>query len=97
MYRQLRRKNTFKKIRERKELLEATDNYDDLKDDGYLKNNNEMNRLMSNGRSEKTNHKKGHSNYRRSGRYGKGREWLPRDYKQIEDMNIQEEEHFESN
>ena len=97
MYKQIRRKNTYKKIEERKRLLEAVGEYDGLKEDGYLKNNNEMNRLMSNGRSEKTNHKKGHSNYRRSGRYGKGREWQPRDYKQIEDMNTQEDEYFESN
>lgn len=92
MYRQIRRKNTFKKIRERKELLQATDNYDDLKEDGSLKNNNEMNHLMTAGRSKKTNWKKGHEAGLHKRRYGKPMNWSPRDRRQIEDMDLQEEE-----
>ena len=86
-----RRLNRSKKIKQRSNLLEALTWLLD-KDEFYydkLSNNNEMNALIGKSRRAKTNTHKSHSNYRHKGGYGPANNYLPRDARQIEDMEEQ--------
>ena len=86
-----RRVNRKRKIKQRSNLLKAFDWWLD-KDEFYygkLSNNNEMNAIMSQGCSKKTNTRKSHSNYRHKGGYGSADNYSPRDTRQIDDMKEQ--------
>ena len=86
-----RRVNHKRKIKQRSNLLKAFDWWLD-KDEFYygkLSNNNEMNAIMSQGRSKKTNTRKSHSNYRHKGGYGSATTYSPRDAKQVADIDAQ--------
>lgn len=85
-----RRNSREKKIKQRSNLLAALELWLD-KDQDYSKlaNNNEMNAVMSRGKSAKTNTRKGHSNYRRKGSFGPANNYCHRDARQIENMNNQ--------
>lgn len=75
------RKNKWKKIRQRLELLK---NLNQLFDDpiGKLTNNNYVNM----GGYIKTNVRKAHTNYRRPGGCGENEKWKPHDQRQLDDM-----------
>ena len=91
MDRSERRRRRTKKIKQRSNLMKALNMWLD-KDEFYygkLSNNNEMNAVMSRGKSVKTNTRKSHSNYRHRGGYGPANNYNPRDARQIEDMNDQ--------
>ena len=91
MNRSERRRRRTKKIKQRSNLIKALNRWLD-KDEFYygkLANNNEMNAVMSRGKSVKTNTRKSHSNYRHKGGYGSSNNYSPRDAKQVEDMDEQ--------
>ena len=91
MNRAERRERRNKKVKQRSDLIKALNRWLD-KDESYygkLANNNEMNAVMSRGKSIKTNTRKGHSNYRRKGSFGPANNYCHRDAKQIESMNSQ--------
>ena len=86
-----RRVNRKRKIKQRSNLLKAFDWLLD-KDEFYygkLSNNNEMNAIMSQGCSKKTNTRKSHSNYRHKGGYGSATNYSSRDAKQVADIDAQ--------
>ena len=91
MDRSERRRRRTKKIKQRSNLMKALNRWLD-KDEFYygkLANNNEMNAVMSRGKSVKTNTRMGHSNYRSKGGYGSATNYSPRDAKQVEAMDEQ--------
>ena len=86
MNRAERRRRTKRTIKKRKEKLKfLIPEYSEEVVDGYLKNNNEMNKYGSAGRSMKTNRRKSHSSYRhKGGRFGKADNYIPHDQRQID-------------
>lgn len=87
------RKNRWKKIRQRIELViskwgRGQHPYPFL-DEGKYANNNYVNK----GGYIKTNVRKAHSNYRRPGGFGEDKNWCPHDQRQIDDMDSQESEY----
>ena len=85
-----RRNNREKKIKQRSNLLAAFELWLD-KDQDYnkLANNNEMNAVISKGKRAKTNTRKSHSNYRHKGGYGPANNYVPKDARQLDDINYQ--------
>ena len=87
-----RRANRRRKIAQRKRLLESINgNCQEIKD-GYLDNNNEMNKYSHGGRSKKTKAKHGHASYRHKGAYGPAIKRNAHDQRQVDSMNEQEME-----
>ena len=94
-----RRANRRRKIAQSKKLLNSINkswpcdedfcNFAEIKD-GYLDNNNEMNRYSNGGRAKKTKAKHGHASYRHSGSYGKAVDRNTHDQRQIDSMDEQE-------
>jgi len=96
MNRAERRKNKWKKVRERMNLIKSLFyNIDDYIDSpGKLSNNNYVNNTAGN---QKTNTRKAHSTYRtKRGGYGKATQWSPHDQRQIDNMKEQLEDHLEN-
>lgn len=58
--------------------------------DGYLNNNNEMNRYGQRGRAKKTKTKNGHASYRHKGAYGPAINRTTHDQRQVDAMDQQE-------
>ena len=96
------RANRWRKIKQRKNLLNNINaswpdsgvdfcDYVEIKD-GYLDNNNEMNKYGHGGRAKKTKTKHGHSSYRCNGAYGPAIKRTAHDQRQVDAMNQQEEE-----
>lgn len=92
-----RRTNRRRKIAQRKRLLNSINKswYDDFCDfaeikDGYLDNNNEMNKYGQHGKAKKTKTKHGHASYRHSGAYGKAIDRNTHDQRQVDSMDEQE-------
>lgn len=88
--------NRLKKIKQRVNLLKTLydlgrHTYEDvpLLDEGKYTNNNYVNK----GGRVKTNVRKAHSNYRRSGGFGEDKNWCPHDRRQLDDMDSQESEY----
>ena len=100
-----RRANRRRKIAQRKRLLnsinqswsDATDfcDFAEIKD-GYLDNNNEMNKYGQRGRAKKTKTKNGHASYRHKGAHGAAINRTVHDQRQVDIMDQQEEELEES-
>lgn len=96
------RANRQRKIKQRKNLINsinrpwtgATTDFCDFAEikDGYLSNNNEMNKYGQRGRAKKTKTKHGHASYRHSGAYGKAIDRTTHDQRQVDSMNEQEKE-----
>ena len=92
MNRQERRKNKWKKIRQRIELvrnkcLKPLEDF--LPPDGYFSNIDEINKWMGAGRKKKTKTKDGHASYRHKGEYGKTVDYLLHDQRQVDDFEEQ--------
>ena len=95
MNRQERRKNKWKKIRQRIELvrnkwkncLKPLDDF--LPPDGYFSNIDEINKWMGAGRKKKTKTKDGHASYRHNGSYGEAIDYSPHDKRQVDDFEEQ--------
>ena len=91
MNRAERRKNKWKKIKQRLNLMidlwhgRYPFQKVPLEESGKYANNNYVN----NGGRIKTNVRKAHSNYRRPVGFGKDKNWCPHDQRQIDDMNDQ--------
>ena len=97
-----RRANRRRKIAQRKRLLNSihkswSDNFCEFAEikDGYLDNNNEMNKYGQRGKASKTKTKHGHASYRHSGSYGPAVKRTMHDQRQVDDMNEQELEEVE--
>jgi len=97
MKRAERRRLRERKIKQRKNLLKSLywwyrkDSINpkiEMPEDGYFENGSFLN--AEGGPSKKTNWRKGHSNYRRKGSYGKGMNYKPHDQRQI-DKEINQE------
>ena len=97
-----RRANRRRKIARRKRLLNSINktwaggqidfcDYAEIKD-GYLDNNNEMNKYGQRGRAKKTKTKHGHASYRHGGAYGQAINRSVRDQRQVDSMDEQEME-----
>ena len=57
-------------------------------ENGYYKNNHEVSKAITGGKSKKTNTRKGHSSYRcTQGDYGKAKKYSPHDMRQMQKMN----------
>ena len=87
-----RKMSTDRIIKRRKEKLKFLNKNLDTSEieDGYFKNNSIMNTYVNYGKSKKTNTRKGHTNYRRKGAYGKANNYSAHDLRQIskeEDIN----------
>lgn len=81
--------NREKKIKRNKKMIESCCWYlnADL-EDGYYKNNHEVSKAITAGKSTKTNTRKGHSSYRcTQGDYGKAKKYSPHDMRQLQKMN----------
>lgn len=81
--------NREKKIKRNKKLIESCRWYlnADL-DDGYYKNNHEVSKSLTGGKSTKTNTRKGHASYRcTQGDYGKAKKYSPHDIRQLQKMS----------
>jgi hypothetical protein len=81
--------NREKKIKRNKKLIESCCWYlnADL-ENGYYKNNHEVSKAITRGKSKKTNTRKGHSSYRcTQGDYGKAKKYSPHDVRQLQKMN----------
>lgn len=96
------RANRWRKINQRKNLLNNINtnwsdpgvsfcDYADIKD-GYLDNNNEMNKYGQGGRAKKTKAKHSHASYRHKGAYGPAINRNVHDQRQVDAMDQQEEE-----
>jgi hypothetical protein len=94
------RANRRRKITQRKNLINSINkswsepnvpfcDWAEIKD-GYLNNNNDMNKYGKRGRAKKTNTKHGHASYRHKGAYGQAINRTVHDQRQIDDMNQQE-------
>lgn len=100
-----RRANRRRKIARRKRLLNSIHkNWIDSSTsfceaaeikDGYLDNNNEMNKYGQRGRAPKTKTKNSHASYRHSGSYGQAVKRTMHDQRQVDNMNEQELEEVE--
>ena len=97
-----RRANRRRKIAQRKYLLNSinqswaggqTDfcDFAEIKD-GYLDNNNEMNKYGQRGKAKKTKTKNSHATYRCKGAYGPAVKRTTHDQRQVDSMNEQEME-----
>ena len=87
-----RRANRRRKIAQRKRLINSLNNDCPEIKDGYLDNNNEMNKYSHGGRSKKTKTKHGHASYRHNGAYGKAIDRSAHDQRQVDSMDEQEME-----
>lgn len=97
-----RRTNRRRKIAQRKRLLNSIhkswsdpqSNFCDTEEikDGYLDNNNEMNKYGQRGKAQKTKSKHGHASYRHSGTYGPAVKRTVHDQRQVDAMDEQEME-----
>ena len=88
-----RRANRRRKIAQRKRLLNnINDSCLDI-EDGYLDNNNEMNKYSHGGKAKKTKAKHGHASYRHSGAYGPAINRNAHDQRQVDSMDEQEIEY----
>lgn len=96
------RANRRRKINQRKNLINSINrswsdpnvsfcDWAQIKD-GYLDNNNEMNKYGQRGRAKKTKTKHGHASYRHNGAYGQAIDRTTHDQRQVDDMNLQEME-----
>ena len=90
-----RRANRRRKIAQRKRLLNSIHKScsDDFCEsvgikDGYLDNNNEMNKYGQRGKAPKNSH----ASYRHSGAHGQAIKRTPHDQRQVDSMDEQEEE-----
>ncbi len=91
------RANRERKIKQRKDLVNATHRklqedwcgYKNIKD-GYFDNNNTLNACMGAGTAKKTKAKHGHATYRHKGAYGKAIVRTAHDQRQIDSMDDQE-------
>ena len=91
-----RRKDTFKKIRQRVELLtNLTPSWADEiylpKHRNMLANNNEVNALVGAGVKTKTNTRKASASYRHKGGYGKANKYTPHDQRQLDAMDLEDD------
>ena len=59
--------------------------------DGYFTNSGEISKYITAGKSKKTKTKNGHASYRHKGAYGAAVDHSPRDKRQIDRMNLEEE------
>jgi hypothetical protein len=99
---QERRANRRRKIAQRKRLLNSIHkNWTDPSTsfceaaeikDGYLDNNNEMNKYGQRGKAPKTKTKNSHASYRHGGAYGPAVKRTVHDQRQVDAMDQQEEE-----
>ena len=97
-----RRANRRRKIAQRKRLLnsinkswsDSQSNFCDAEKikDGYLDNNNEMNKYGQRGKAKKTKTKNSHATYRHNGAYGPAVKRTVHDQRQVDAMNEQEME-----
>lgn len=96
------RANRWRKIKQRKNLLNSINTnwsdpgvsfceHEDIKD-GYLDNNNEMNKYGNGGRAKKTKTKHSHASYRHNGAYGPAIKRTMHDQRQVDSMDQQEQE-----
>ena len=96
------RANRERKIKQRKNLinsicgawLETTMPFCERMEikDGYLSNNNEVNRWSHAGCAKKTKARHGHTSYRHKGAYGPAIRRTVHDQRQVDSMNEQEME-----
>ena len=91
-----RRKDTFKKIRQRVELLtNFTPSWCDSvqlpKHLHMLANNNEVNAFVGAGVKTKTNTRKSSASYRHKGGYGKANKYTPHDQRQLDAMDLEDD------
>lgn len=93
-----RRANRRRKIAQRKRLLNSINKSwswnEDFCDfakikDGYLDNNNEMNKYGQRGKAKKTKTKHGHASYRHGGAYGSAIKRNTHDQRQVDSMDEQ--------
>lgn len=94
------RANRRRKIAQRKNLINSINrdwtnpgmDYCDWAEikDGYLANNNEMNKYGQRGRAKKTKTKNGHASYRHKGAYGPAINRTIHDQRQVDAMDQQE-------
>lgn len=87
-----RRANRRRKIVQRKRLINSLNSDCPEIKDGYLDNNNEMNKYSHGGKSKKTKAKHGHASYRHNGAYGKAIDRSAHDQRQVDSMDEQEME-----
>ena len=82
-----------RKIKHRRYLLSHLDHTGHSTDveDGYFTNNDEISKYITAGKSKKTKTKNGHASYRHKGAYGAAVDYSPRDKRQIDRMNLEEE------
>jgi hypothetical protein len=96
------RANRRRKINQRKNLINSINrSWSDTNvsfcecakiKDGYLDNNNEMNKYGQRGRAKKTKANHGHASYRHNGTYGQAVNRTAHDQRQVDSMNLQEME-----
>jgi hypothetical protein len=94
-----RRTNRRRKIAQRKRLLNSINYswsgdfcaYAEIKD-GYLDNNNEMNKYGQRGKAKKTKTKNSNAAYRHKGAYGPAVKRTVHDQRQVDSMDEQEME-----
>ena len=97
-----RRAYRRRKIAQRKRLLNSINqSWDNPNEDfceaenikdGYLDNNNEMNKYGQRGKAKKTKTKNGHASYRHSGAHGAAIQRTAHDQRQVDSMDEQEME-----
>lgn len=91
-----RRANRRRKIAQRKRLLNSiwSESFCEDKEikDGYLDNNNEMNKYGQRGKAKKTKTKNSHATYRHNGAYGPAVKRTAHDQRQVDSMDEQEME-----
>ena len=94
-----RRANRRRKIAQRKRLLNIinqswSDSFCEAQEikDGYLDNNNEMNKYGQRGKAKKTKTKNSHATYRHKGAYGPAIKRTAHDQRQVDSMDEQEME-----
>ena len=95
-----RRRLRSKKIKGRKKLVSNTQSsWCEMSEycDGMYSTNNIMNKLMTKGKSKKTRIKNSHSNYRRTGSWGKAVEYKPYDKRQVDEYKDQLKEYKKGN
>lgn len=87
------RENRQKKIDKRRHLLSHLDwikRYERV-EEGYFANSGEVSKYTTAGTAKKTKAKNGHASYRHKGAYGPAVNYSPRDKRQIDRMNNEEE------
>lgn len=97
-----RRTNRRRKIAQRKRLLNSINkswsdpqvNFCDAEEikDGYLDNNNEMNKYGQRGKAKKTKTKNSNATYRHKGAYGPAVKRTVHDQRQVDSIDEQEME-----